>query len=283
MNAAHARQNRDKITSVAAAASPNRPAFTLVELLVVLGIITILISLLLPVLSRAREQARNVVCQSNIRQILQAMTMYANQNGVLPIPPYDNFSARDPYFAFTMEPGIVAMYQYDSGSLWPYIPGGPQVRERLFTCPSEAGDKFASEGLPRVINPDRPRNFSYTFNGAICGRQLVKISGSFTKGAFFTGIKPARIVHSAYKGLVFEEQDPGMALASVETVLGVPPPRPTVNFLTRRHGGRSNAGFADGHVGPLGWEDFPALGTTEGASAFGRYLILTSDDPAERP
>ncbi|MDB5325578.1 MAG: hypothetical protein JWM57_1147 [Phycisphaerales bacterium] len=63
----------------------SRKGFTLVELLVVIGIIALLISILLPSLNKAREAARRVKCLSNMRQIALAMTMFTqDNNGLMP-------------------------------------------------------------------------------------------------------------------------------------------------------------------------------------------------------
>ena len=55
-------------------------AFTLVELLVVIAIIAILMAILMPVLNRAKEQGKRAVCLSNLRQLMLAWIMYADEN-----------------------------------------------------------------------------------------------------------------------------------------------------------------------------------------------------------
>src|SRR6267143_468055 len=57
---------------------------TLVELLVVIAIIAILIAILLPTVIAVKRHAQQVVCQSNLKQLGQAMTMYTHQFGYFP-------------------------------------------------------------------------------------------------------------------------------------------------------------------------------------------------------
>ncbi len=76
-----------------------KSAFTLVELLVVIGIIALLISILLPALNRARESANTVKCAANQRSVMQAILTFNAERGVVPTTSDDRLvKLRDPSF-----------------------------------------------------------------------------------------------------------------------------------------------------------------------------------------
>ena len=130
--------------------------FTLVELLVVIGIIALLVSILLPALSRAREMAKQTKCLSKLKNIGNAFVMYVNDNqGWLPA---DGIYNHNPADYLWWEQAWISQLQY--GGIGKYLNVTPTSYDILI-CPSD-------NVLDRVRNNPEPFPFSYTMNWMTC-------------------------------------------------------------------------------------------------------------------
>ncbi len=159
-------------------------AFTLIELLVVVAIITMMLGVLLPALSNARQRSRATVCLSNLRNLGQGLVMYADAAGgrMLPgrLPKLDNDHWRA-YIAggWKYRPTFLAMMGMSVG-IAPFE--DPQASKTTTDKFGQAGDRqdYSSQVYvcPSVLSWTDERNGSYGYNYQFLGNSRLRDSSS---------------------------------------------------------------------------------------------------------
>ena len=220
-----------------------RAGFTLVELLVVIGIIALLISILLPALGKAREQGNAIKCLSNLRSMGTAFLMYANNNkGALPADSVGGSTYQEDFLFW--QPGR----DIQESALATYL--GKPLNTAVLICPSDDVNN-------RTRTASGGYRFSYVMNG-YCSP--IANSGIST----LDNIKKITQAVNVTEKLLAYEEDP----YTLDDGHATPYLTSEVNLLALRHDGtrrpenpaqpllafvangskRGNVAFLDGHA-----------------------------------
>lgn len=217
-------------------------AFTLIELLAVVAIILLLLSLLVPALNKGRDKAMQIVCQSNVRQVMEAILHQIGDNeGHLTSPHWGTFKQKS---WLSMDNAWTSPSQATSGLLYPYLNA-----LRVYRCPADP-QQSAYPYSPQ----DTRMMTSYNMNGSVCGYGALGSKGA----AGIDGWNTYRISEFKPNDAVYWEGN--------ENAPGVGWWWDGANYpwegIARRHFDAGSLASLDGHVERMEAAEFYAISPT---------------------
>jgi len=243
--------------------------FTLVELLVALGILAVLAALLLPALARGKAQTRRTVCVNRFRQWHVALMMYADDN--------QGWIARESFI-----PGGTVW------NLWAQV-RNPLARDVWYNAlPPELDEHRASDYAPQAVRqefydrrlfyhcpcaafpPDTQGPVAY-FSMAMNSKLILRPDASVKFSAIVTPSATVTFLDNRLAG------EPPVHPTQIDEQLGQPSAYAT-RFVTR-HNGRGTLAFADGHVDVRSGRDVVA----DGYAIWPQTTIVWTTDPSVNP
>jgi prepilin-type processing-associated H-X9-DG protein/prepilin-type N-terminal cleavage/methylation domain-containing protein len=213
-------------------------AFTLVELLVVIGIIAVLVAMLLPTLGRARSAARTVQCLSNLHQLATAACCYVNANaGYLPVA-YCSYTTPTAAYACNWDFTTITDLTTGQRTAVPGLLWQGNTSAPIQQCPSfDGGSNTAADPYT-----------GYNYNTSYLGR-----------GAFEVIKTPLRITQVRHPSVCAMFGD-GQWQNGADKYMRSPLPSPSDGNMTARtagtqgfrHDGKTNVVYVDGHAETVG-------------------------------
>ena len=169
--------------------------FTLVELLIVIGIIALLVSILLPAANRAREMSRRTVCLSNIRQLTAAWLMYAGEHQGRLCNLGGNPNWGEGVFSLPIPRTYVPPQTIiPQGQLWPYLKD-----LKVYVCPDDPQEVHPADSTLFAPLPGGG-GWSYVLNSLLGGIGTSGFNGSTALPAPYTSYHAYTLGQIRYPG-----------------------------------------------------------------------------------